>query len=73
MIPFDVGDDAGHVHLTLEHGRLAGPRGHVAHDVLDVGFSARFYCEAEGEGKSSFIDGSKRNKKARKSEQNCLP
>ena len=47
MIPLDVSHDAGHVDLTLEHGRLAGAGGHVAHDVLDVRLAAGFYCKGK--------------------------
>jgi hypothetical protein len=41
MVPLDVGHDAGHVHLALEGGRLAGLCCHIVHDVLNVGLAAR--------------------------------
>ena len=41
MVPLDVGNDAGHVHLALERCCLAGPGRHVVHYVLYVGFATR--------------------------------
>ena len=41
VVPLDVGNDAGHVHLALERCCLAWPGRHVVHYVLYVWFATR--------------------------------